>query len=157
SHDRTDVDQGLRSDRLDVLGGHALAHDSLHAAETDTNLVLDQFADRTDTTVGEVVLIVEAVARLLLDQVEHVGDRCEYLDPAEHVLAFNRQVEQRLAFGVVTIGQTELLADLGHFGTKLAVELVATHSAEVVATTLEEGVTEVGLGRLDRGRLARAG
>ena len=45
-------------------------------------------------------------------------------------------------------------ADLG---TELAVELVATDPAEVVATALEEGVAEVGTGRLHRGRLARAG
>ena len=31
-HHRADVDQRLRRDGLDVLGGHALAHDPLHAA-----------------------------------------------------------------------------------------------------------------------------
>ena len=51
-------------DRLDVLGGHALADDPLHAGEADADLVLDQLADRADAAVGEVVLVVEAVARL---------------------------------------------------------------------------------------------
>ena len=54
----------LRGDRLDVLGGHALAHDPLHAGQADADLVLDQLADRADAAVGEVVLVVEAVARL---------------------------------------------------------------------------------------------
>ena len=61
--DGTDVDQGLRRDRLDVLGGHALTDDALHAAEADAHLVLDQLADAADAAVGEVVLVVEAVAR----------------------------------------------------------------------------------------------
>ena len=61
-------------DRLDVLGRHALADDALHAAEADAHLVLDQLADAADAAVGEVVLVVEAVARLLLDEVQHVAD-----------------------------------------------------------------------------------
>jgi len=32
---RPDVDQGLGRDRLDVLGGHALAHDPLHTRENE--------------------------------------------------------------------------------------------------------------------------
>jgi hypothetical protein len=59
-----DVDERLRGDGLDVLGGHALAHHALHAAEADADLVLDQLAHRADAAVGEVVLVVEAVARL---------------------------------------------------------------------------------------------
>ena len=61
--DRPDVDERLRRDRLDVLGRHALLDDALHAGQADAHLVLDQLADRADAAVGEVVLIVEAVAR----------------------------------------------------------------------------------------------
>ena len=75
----------VRRDGLDVLGGHALAHDALHAAEADAHLVLDQLADAADAAVGEVVLVVEAVARLLLDEVEHVADGGEHLVGAQHV------------------------------------------------------------------------
>ena len=39
---RTDVDERLRRDCLDVLGRHALAHDTFHPAEADADLVLDQ-------------------------------------------------------------------------------------------------------------------
>ncbi len=56
--DRPDVDQGLRRDRLDVLGGHALTHDTLHTGETRTDLVLDQLADVAQTAVAEVVDVV---------------------------------------------------------------------------------------------------
>ena len=59
----TDVDERLRRNCFDVLGGHALAHDTFHTAKTNANLVLNQFPHGTDTTVGEVVLVIEAVAR----------------------------------------------------------------------------------------------
>ena len=62
-HHGPDVDQGLGGDGLDVLGGHALADHPLHAGQADPDLVLDQLADRADAPVGEVVLVVEAVAR----------------------------------------------------------------------------------------------
>lgn len=57
-HDRTDVDQGLRRDGLDVLRGHALADDALHAGQAQADLVLDELADRADTAVAEVVDVV---------------------------------------------------------------------------------------------------
>ena len=57
--DGTDVDQGLRRDRLDVLGRHPLADDALHAGQAHADLVLDQLADRTQTTVAEVVDVVD--------------------------------------------------------------------------------------------------
>ena len=75
----TDVDERLRRDGLDVLGGHALAHDTFHAAKTDANLVLNQFPHGTDTTVGEVVLVIEAVARFCPHQVQQVGTAGENL------------------------------------------------------------------------------
>ena len=149
-HDRADVDQRLRRDRLDVLGGHPLADDALHARQADAHLVLDQLADRADAPVGEVVLVVEAVAGLLLDEVEHVGDRRQHLAAAEHVLVLVGQVE-------LLVGQPEQLAEPGDLGAQLAVQLVAADPAEVVAAALEEGVAEVGAGRLDGRRLARTG
>ena len=54
-----DVDQGLRRDRLDVLGGHPLADDALHVGQADPDLVLDQLADRAQPTVAEVVDVVD--------------------------------------------------------------------------------------------------
>ena len=57
-HHRPDVDQGLRGDRLDVLGGHPLADDPLHPGQPDPDLVLDQLADRAQPAVAEVVDVV---------------------------------------------------------------------------------------------------
>jgi hypothetical protein len=84
---RADVDQRLWGDRLDVLGGHALAHHALHAAEADAHLVLDQLAHRADAAVGEVVLVVEAVAGLLLHQVQQVADGGQHLVGAQRATA----------------------------------------------------------------------
>ena len=56
--DRTDVDERLRRHRLDVLHGHALAHHALEAQQADAELVLQQFADRADAAVAEVVDVV---------------------------------------------------------------------------------------------------
>jgi hypothetical protein len=98
-------------------------------------------------TVGEVVLVVEAVARLGVDEVQQVGGGREDLGRREH-----RLVE----LGALELDAEDLL-DLVELGAELAVELVATDPAEVVAAVLEERVAEVGLGRLDRRRLARAG
>ena len=72
-HHRPDVDQRLGRDGLDVLGRHALPDDPLHAGQADADLVLDQLAHRADPAVGEVVLVVEAVARLAVGQVQQVG------------------------------------------------------------------------------------
>ena len=77
--DGTDVDQGLRRDRLDVLGGHALAHDPLHARQADAHLVLDELAHRAHPAVAEVVDVVgEVVVGLVVGvQLHQVRDRGE--------------------------------------------------------------------------------
>ena len=147
-HDRSDVDQRLGRDGLDVLGGHALAHDPLHAGQTDADLVLDQLADAADAAVGEVVLVVEAVAGLGLHQVEQVGHRREDLAARQHRL---------VDLGEVEVEHRELLAQLAQLGAELAVQLVATDPGQVVAAVLEERGTEVVAGRVDRRRLTGAG
>ena len=66
--------------------------------------------------------------------------------------------EHRLVgLGARRVVDAEELLDLVELRAELAVELVAADPGEVVATALEEGVAEVGLGRLDRRRLARTG
>ena len=56
--DRLDVDQGLRRDLADVLGGHALSDHTLHTGQTDAVLVLQELTDRANAAVTEVVDIV---------------------------------------------------------------------------------------------------
>ncbi len=150
--DRPDVDERLGRDGLDVLGRHALAHDPLHAGQADAHLVLDQLAHRADAAVGEVVLVVEAVARLGVDQVEQVREGGEHLAPAEHRLARLGLVEQ-----APLLEHGEHRRQLGDLVAQLAVELVAADPGQVVAPGLEEGVLEVDARGLDRRRLARAG
>ena len=60
-HDRADVDDRLRRDRVRVLGGEALAHHALHAVEADPEGLLDQLADRAQAPVAEVLVLVEPV------------------------------------------------------------------------------------------------
>ena len=146
-HDGTDVDERLGRDGLDVLGGHALPDDPLHAGETDADLVLDQLADRADATVGEVVLVIQAVAGLGVDQVQQVGTGGEDLGRREHRL---------IGVGPFELEPEDLL-DAVDLGAELAVELVAADPAEVVALRLEERVAEVGAGGFDRRRLTGAG
>ena len=73
-HDGPDVDQRLRRDLVDVLSRHALAHDALHAGQTDPELVLDQLAHAADAAVAEVVDVVDLVAVLALPQLHEVVD-----------------------------------------------------------------------------------
>ena len=146
-----DVDQGLRGDGLDVLGRHALAHDALHARETDTHLVLDQLAHRADATVGEVVLVVDAVGRLAVGhvqgQVEHVAGCGQDLRGAQHALVGCRLLDV----------DAEEVVQPFDLGSELAVELVAADPGQVVALGVEEGVLEVDAGCLSRQRLAGPG
>ena len=58
-HDRADVDDRLRRDRVDVLGRHPLADDALHAVETDPERLLDQLAGGAQAAVAEVLVLVE--------------------------------------------------------------------------------------------------
>ena len=60
-HDRADVHDRLRRDRVRVLGGEALAHDALHAVEADPEGLLDQLADGAQAAVAEVLVLVELV------------------------------------------------------------------------------------------------
>ena len=60
-HDRADVDDRLRRDRVRVLGGEALADDALHPVEADAEGLLDELADGAQAAVAEVLVLVEVV------------------------------------------------------------------------------------------------
>ena len=55
---RLDINQGLRGNPLQVLCRHSLANHTLHSGETDTILILKQFAHRTDPAVAQMVDII---------------------------------------------------------------------------------------------------
>ena len=146
-HHRPDVDQGLRGDGLDVLGRHALANHPLHPGQADPDLVLDELAHRADAPVGEVVLVVEAVPRLALGQVQQVAAGGQDLGPGQDALALGRALEV----------DPEQLLGPGDLRTELAVQLVTTDPGQVIALRIEEGVLEIDPSGLGRGRLAGPG
>ena len=123
--DRPDVDQAQGRDLLRLTDRHALAHDALHAQKADTQLVLDQFADRLDAPVAQVVDIVGDLAPVV-----DVDDAADNRDDV-----FVRQ-------------------DAGgklRLQLQLAVELVAPHAAEIVATRAEEQILQE-IARVVQGR-----
>ena len=131
-HDRANVDEGLRRDIVSVLRSHALAHDTLHAGEADTELVLHKLADRTDTAVAEVVDIV----RLLR------GIACM---KGKKVAQCTDDILVRDDRGGV----------LGRIEAELLVHLVAADACEVVALRVEVEAIQERLCRIDGRRLAR--
>ena len=157
-HDRADVDDRLRGDRVGVLGGEALADDALHPVEADPEGLLDQLADRAQAPVAEVLVLVE----VLVDRLARVGDRLrgvvldrvllvDLLGDAEQL----RQADQLLDQGDdVVVGEdpgVEVDVEV-----EAGVELVAADPGQVVALGVEEELLEQVSGGVDRGRLARA-
>src|SRR5689334_23979659 len=155
-HDRADVDDRLRRDRVRVLGGEALADDALHAVEADAEGLLDELADRAQAAVAEVFVLVEMVGHglaraghglgrvvlellvVLLGQAEELRERDQLLDEGDDV--------------VVREG-ADVEVDVQ---AQAAVELVAPDAREVVALRVEEELVEERLGVVDRRRLAGA-
>ena len=131
-HDGADVDQRLGRDLVDLLGGHTLAHNALHAGQAHAELVADKLADGTHAAVAEVVAFVDDVALKTVVEVDEVTKG------GDDVLR-----RQNVDVGVDV--EAELL-----------VELVATHRGEVVTLLVEEEAVEQGLGRVKRRRLAGA-
>ena len=139
--DRPDVDERLRRDGLDVLGRHALAHNTLHAGQARTDLVLDQLAHGAQTTVSEVVDVVclDSNDRTLgcrelgLQRVQ----THEVFDRRDDVLDGDRALRQR------------------ERGAQLLVDLVAPDLGQVIALGVEVEVVEQRLASLGRRGFAR--
>ncbi len=134
--DRADVDQGLRRDRLDVLGCHALLDDALHPGQPHSDLVLQELAHRTHPAVAEVIDVIGLVVGVAGMEPDEVADRLEDVlltENGPHLL-------------------DRLLVVLE---PKLLVGLVAADLSQVVALAVEEQVVEKVPRALDGGRLAR--
>ena len=73
-HNGTDIDKAYGGDGLGVLSlnAHFLANHALHTGDTDTELVLQQLAHRTDSAVAEMVDVVDAAH--VIGQPENVAD-----------------------------------------------------------------------------------
>ncbi len=144
-HHGADVDQGLRGDRFDVLRGHALADDALHAGQAGADLVLDELADVAQTAVAEVVDVVD-------------------LDAHVHGLAATRARQGRVTVvqGHEVLDRRDDVIDAQdglvqtRLDAELLVDLVATDLGQVVALGVEVKVVQESLGGLLGRRLARA-
>ena len=139
-HDRPDVDQGLRRDRLDVLRRHPLPDHALHPRQAQPDLVLDQLADRAQPPVAEVVDVVG---------LQRDGARADL-----HLLLAGVQPDEVLDGGDdVVLGQRALpQLDVE---AELPVELVPAHLGQVVALGVEVQVLQQRLRRLAGRRLTR--
>ena len=69
---RTNVDQSLRCYNRQILCCHSFTYHSFHSGQTDTELVLQQFANGTDTSVALVVDIVYVAVAVI--QMHHIVD-----------------------------------------------------------------------------------
>src|SRR5262245_41774551 len=69
----TNIDDRLRRDGVDVLRGHPLADDALHAVETDTERLLDQLAGGAQPAVAEMLVLVELGTDRVAVEADRVG------------------------------------------------------------------------------------
>ena len=154
-HDRADVDDRLRRDRVRVLGREALTDDALHPVQTDPERLLDQLADRAQTAVAEVLVLVQ----VLLDGLARTRQRLggvvlevlvELLGDAEDVRQAHQLAHQR--DDVVVRERADVEVDVQ---AQARVELVATDAREVVALRVEEELVQQRARVVHRRRLTR--
>ncbi len=76
--DGPDIDEALGGDNIQVLDGHALPNDTLHAGKADAELVLEQLAHAAQAAVAQMVDVVRGAYA-------H-GQAVEVVDGGHHVL-----------------------------------------------------------------------
>ena len=129
-HDRLGVDQVVRHRRRHFLvHAHLFLDGAFHADEADAELVFEQFADRANAAVAEVVDVVDDAD--VLAQLEQVLDRRNEVRRIERAIV-ERRVEPHLD-----------------------VELQAADAAEIVFARIEEHAVEQVGGGFERRRIAR--
>jgi hypothetical protein len=119
---------------------------ALHTAQTGTQLVLDQFADLADTTVAEMIDIVDVHAQIHILAVTL----------ARELGVAGMQGDQVLDGGDDVFARQAAIVDI-LFQTKLAVDLVTANAGQIVTLGVEvEGIQQVaasfrrrGVGRAD--------
>ena len=126
---RLGINQLLRSEVIDrrIKDGHAFFHEALDASKTHTALTFEQFAYRTNTPTSEVVDIIERTFT-------HANHQ-QIAQGFNHILNFQSQ------------GRA--------FNTKLLLDFVATHAAEIKASFVEEEALDHLASRSRGGRIAR--
>ncbi len=148
-HDRADVDDRLRCDRVGVLGGEALAHDALHPVEADPECLLDQLADRPQPAVAEVLVLVEVILDRLARERQRLSG--EVLDLGVGLLGHAQERRQRHELldqgDDVVVGQgAGVEVDVE---PETRVQLVTADAGQVVALGIEEQLVEQSAGGVD--------
>ena len=77
SSHRTDVNQGLWGNDIQILNGHAFTNDTLHTGETDAELVLQQLANAAHTAVAQVVNIIRCTDAVA--DIQQIADGCQHI------------------------------------------------------------------------------
>ena len=99
SRHRTDVNEGLGGDNVQVLNGHSLPNHPFHPAKTDAELVLEQFAHAAQAAVAQVVNVVRGA--------HAVGEGAQVVDGGHHVIhndVLGHQVVLALGHGLLQGG-----------------------------------------------------
>ena len=128
---RTDVDEILRHRRGKIRRRrHTLARDALHAQKPDADLVLKQLADRAHAAVAEMVDVV-------------------------HVLAAVAKADQPLDYRH-DIGYRKQPFRIGKFELQAAIYFVASDTAEIISSGIEEYAGDIFTGVLHTRRFVGA-
>src|SRR5207248_10699601 len=121
---RTDVDQGIGGGLTWLLNAHALFDQSLHTQHPDAKLSLEQLAHAAYTTVAKMVDIV--IAPMSIVEINHTAHNIDQIILSNDTLG------------------------LRHAEIELAIELVASDAAHVVAARIKEEITYQRAGILQR-------
>jgi hypothetical protein len=133
-HDRADVDDRLRRDRVHVLRGHPLADDALHPVEPDAEGLLDQLANCAQPAVAEVLVLVELAADLVAREHDRVGGEVLGLGvDAEHVGQLDQLLDER-----EDVLRRQHAHVVGDVHAEPLVQLVPADLRQVVALRVEE-------------------
>ena len=147
-HDGANVHQRLGGDSLNVLSGHALANHTLHTGQTGTNLVLNQLTHGADTTVAEVVDIVD---------VDLQGDFLAIAHARDAGLTSMQSAKVTNHLSDVVLAKHRSLGGIqGNVHAQLTVQLVTANLRQVVTARGEVHVVQQSLGSFNRRGLTRA-
>ena len=126
------VDERTRCHVLDILDTHAFLHGAAELQESFAELLAGQFVDGSQTTISQVVDVVETGRTVLVEKVDQVLDRSDQVFWSQGHFVF------------------------GNSQTELAVDAEATNTTESVAVDVEEFLMEQLLGFLQSRWIARS-
>ena len=103
--------RALGRDDIQILDGHALADDALHAAEADAELVLQQLAHAAQAAVAQMVDVVGGA--------DAVGQAVQVVDGGQHIVhddVLGDQLVACILHGILQLFPAVLLQQLLEHG-----------------------------------------